>query len=210
MPGRIWDDYADWSEVARQGSIEAVRAAITGAAEWAPNRVSPAFAACLSALVATSRTGEAPATVLDFGCGLGRNAPLLRRFFPRLVGFDIPEMIARLRTPALASAARAYDALYDDLDAVAGRETVPVVYDSVVFQHILDRPTVADILAKLRRIPGWQILITVKNVKLEETLLQRMLRERGWTEVFAERDDASFEGARHGVRHDLVVSRRPV
>jgi hypothetical protein len=32
--------------------------------------------------------------VLDFGCGLGRNFPYLKTIASRVVGFDLPEMIA--------------------------------------------------------------------------------------------------------------------
>jgi SAM-dependent methyltransferase len=38
--------------------------------------------------------------VLDFGCGLGRNFPFLRRAARTVAGFDLPPMIERCRTAA--------------------------------------------------------------------------------------------------------------
>ena len=208
MGADIWDGYANWSEVAKQDPLDVVKQKITGAAEWAPNHVPPGLRAFLETLAAAHRAQGMAAAVLDFGCGLGRNGPLLRRFFPRVVGYDLPEMMARFRSPLLEGA-RFYDALYDDLDALAGAEAVTVLYDSVVFQHILDVPAVRDILSRLLRIPSLGVLVTLKNEKVEETALQRLLRQRGWKEVLAEHDEASFQGALHGIRHDVVVARRP-
>ena len=49
-------------------------------------------------------------TVLDFGCGLGRNFPYLRTIARHVVGFDLPPMIARCRSLAPVPA----DTLVDD------------------------------------------------------------------------------------------------
>jgi SAM-dependent methyltransferase len=75
-------------------------------------------------------------TVLDFGCGLGRNFPYLKSIARQVEGFDLPPMIARCR--ALASGQVL--ALHDDWSAVAGSGGPAGRYDlifaSLVIQHI--------------------------------------------------------------------------
>ena len=208
-PADIWDGYANWTEAAANDPDDALKRKITGAADWVPNHLPPGLEACLRTLAADRRHAGAEAVALDFGCGLGRNAPILRPLFPRLIGFDLPGMVARLKAPEFAPAARLYDALYDDLGILARSEPVHVVYDSVVFQHILHEPTVAAIMAELLRMPGLTAFVTLKNQKVAETLAQRILREQGWTAAFSETDETSFQGAHYGIRHDLVVARRP-
>jgi SAM-dependent methyltransferase len=69
--------------------------------------------------------------VLDFGCGVGRNFPYLSTVATRVVGFDLPPMIARCRELAGAQAA----SLVDDWADVR-RERFDLVYASLVLQHI--------------------------------------------------------------------------
>lgn len=69
--------------------------------------------------------------VLDFGCGLGRNFPLLAQLAPKVVGFDLPPMIARCRDQALPAALR----LDDDWPRLT-EERFDLVYASLVLQHI--------------------------------------------------------------------------
>ena len=69
--------------------------------------------------------------VLDFGCGLGRNFPYLKAIASRVVGFDLPEMIARCRAAAPAGA----DVLSSDWDAVRGMP-FDLVFASLVLQHV--------------------------------------------------------------------------
>ena len=198
----IWDGYANWSEVAAKDSFELLKQKITGAADWRPNYFSPGLMDVLRQL-------GADAVLADFGCGLGRNAAVLRGACSRLVGLDLPEMIARLRAPELAPAAGLYDALYDDVAVLARAEPVDAVYDSVMFQHILHEPTVEAIMGALLAMPGFAMFVTLKNQKVAETLAQRVLREAGWRTTLAEVDEKSFQGAHYGIKHDLVVARRP-
>jgi SAM-dependent methyltransferase len=75
-----------------------------------------------------------PATlesVLDFGCGVGRNFPFLRPRAGRVCGFDLPPMIARCREIAPV----AVDALWDDW-AVVATQCFDLVFASLVLQHI--------------------------------------------------------------------------
>lgn len=69
--------------------------------------------------------------VLDFGCGLGRNFPHLRRVADTVCGFDLPPMIERCR--AVPEAAEV--SLFDDWDAVRERR-FDLIVASLVLQHI--------------------------------------------------------------------------
>ena len=69
--------------------------------------------------------------VLDFGCGLGRNFPYLQSVAARVVGYDLPPMIARCREAAAGGA----DLLTSDWHAVAAMR-FDLVFASLVLQHI--------------------------------------------------------------------------
>ena len=69
--------------------------------------------------------------VLDFGCGLGRNFPLLNRRSSRVIGFDLPAMIARCRKSTDGSGVQ----LSDDWEQLRV-EAFDVIYASLVLQHI--------------------------------------------------------------------------
>lgn len=70
-------------------------------------------------------------SVLDFGCGLGRNLPYLTTIANEVVGYDLPEMIERCR---LASPVPVR-LLTGDWTAVRGMR-VDLVFASLVLQHI--------------------------------------------------------------------------
>ncbi|HJR58914.1 MAG TPA: class I SAM-dependent methyltransferase [Vicinamibacterales bacterium] len=70
-------------------------------------------------------------TVLDFGCGLGRNFPYLNRLAARVSGFDLPPMIARCRALGADPAVR----LHDDWTALRAHR-FDLVFASLVLQHI--------------------------------------------------------------------------
>ncbi|HUL73107.1 MAG TPA: class I SAM-dependent methyltransferase [Vicinamibacterales bacterium] len=69
--------------------------------------------------------------VLDFGCGLGRNFPYLTGIAERVVGFDLPAMIARCR----ALATTPVDGLDDDWTRVR-QQRFDLVFASLVVQHV--------------------------------------------------------------------------
>lgn len=85
-------------------------------------------------------------SVLDFGCGLGRNFPYLKSVSARVVGYDLPEMIERCR----ALAAQPADALSSDWDSVR-REHYDFVFASLVLQHVAE-PVARTALADFARM----------------------------------------------------------
>lgn len=70
-------------------------------------------------------------SVLDFGCGVGRNFPYLKSIAPHVVGFDLQPMIARCRSLATESV----DVLTSDWDELS-RQRFDLVFASLVLQHI--------------------------------------------------------------------------
>lgn len=70
-------------------------------------------------------------SVLDFGCGLGRNFPYLKRIASRVEGFDLPAMIERCRVLATEQVS---DLIGDWNDARTRR--YDLVFASLVLQHI--------------------------------------------------------------------------
>lgn len=71
------------------------------------------------------------ASVLDFGCGVGRNFPYLKSIASQVVGFDLEPMIARCR----ALATETVDRLTSDWEDVS-RRRFDLVFASLVLQHI--------------------------------------------------------------------------
>ena len=95
-------------------------------------------------------------SVLDFGCGVGRNFPYLRSVASKIAGFDLPPMIARCRHIAPDGA----DVLADDWSSVR-QQRFDLVYASLVLQHIettairaflADFATMAPVIYLLTRI----------------------------------------------------------
>jgi SAM-dependent methyltransferase len=75
---------------------------------------------------------ESIASVLDFGCGLGRNFSYLTTVAARVVGFDLPEMIARVRELVPRSGAVV---LSSDWDAIRAMP-FDLIFASLVLQHV--------------------------------------------------------------------------
>jgi SAM-dependent methyltransferase len=72
-----------------------------------------------------------PRRVLDFGCGVGRTFPFLKRLAPHVTGFDLPPMIERCRTLAPQPA----NALFDDW-ATVRTQRFDLIVSVLVLQHI--------------------------------------------------------------------------
>lgn len=135
----------DWLRVAESGSGDEVREWIlTGTTSGKP----------FTPYVPTLRLPEGLSSVLDFGCGLGRNFPYLIRIADRVTGFDLPPMIARCRAlPAAAGVT-----LSDDWEAIS-REPFDLVFASLVLQH-LDTATIERRLGEFSRMAPLTYLLT--------------------------------------------------
>lgn len=80
-------------------------------------------------------------TVLDFGCGMGRNLPDLRRYFDEVWGFDLPNMVRHAPIDL-------YDAVGSS-HILVDRMEYDCVFASLVFQHI-EAKTLARYLRNLK------------------------------------------------------------
>jgi SAM-dependent methyltransferase len=70
-------------------------------------------------------------SVLDFGCGVGRNFPYLKSIARRVSGFDLPPMIGRCRVLATESV----DVLSDDWIGISSRQ-FDLIFAALVMQHV--------------------------------------------------------------------------
>ncbi|WP_457586127.1 class I SAM-dependent methyltransferase [Ensifer canadensis] len=205
MKSHIWDGYGRWDKIAESADISSIKRMITGdKVSWKPNFCSPALAYAFASVASLVEDAEGIPTVLDFGCGLGRNGKMLQRHFPRVVGVDLPEMIEKNRSHCQS---RPYDALYGDLEQVLASEKVHVVYDSVVFQHFADVEYCEGLLLRLATVGTVDTFVTLRHGLIPEANSQvlNVLRPLGWRVIHSERDTLSFDGE----PHELVILRRP-
>lgn len=105
-----------------------------------------------------------PASILDFGTGIGNSLPHLAKSFPgaRLVGLDVSRNsldVADRRFPGVAELVR-----YDGVAAPFEDETFDLIFSACVFHHI-DAAEHGQIFAELRRLlkPGGQMVIFEHN-----------------------------------------------
>jgi hypothetical protein len=119
-----YDAYANWQTVTSAKSVDQVKNIITGCSVWKETT--------LPKTVWASSTLEKN-VVLDFGCGLGRNAKMLRRAFGRVIGYDLDPMLAMLNNqppPPL------YDITSSNLQELLDTAQITHIYEAVVWQHI--------------------------------------------------------------------------
>jgi SAM-dependent methyltransferase len=199
----IWDAYGNWDEIAGAGEVHDVKKKITGnMAAWRPNFCPPALSYAFEYAVDEYANDFNPmATALDFGCGLGRNSPLLKRHFPDLIGVDLPEMIARLQTePSF----RRYRKVFPSLATAAESENFCLIYESVVLQHIIDGDFIAKMLAPLASLKPLRTFVSLTNVARDDAPHVAVLKQMGWFIWHTEVETLSFEG----LAHRLTIFRR--
>jgi SAM-dependent methyltransferase len=197
--GNIWNGYGRWDEIAKLPNIDEVKKKITGyKRSWRPNFVPPAIAYIFEYAVdeALGSDSHVVPTAVDFGCGLGRNAPILSRFFPRVVGVDLPEMAARIENEFFVQ--KAYSAIYSAVSDLTSSEDFCALYDSVVFQHLENRDYIHGLIAALSAGLSFRTIISVYNANIPYPHLD-ILAEKGWTIWHTEIETLSFEGAPHSV-----------
>jgi SAM-dependent methyltransferase len=93
-------------------------------------------------------------SVLDFGCGVGRNFPYLKSIARQVAGFDLEPMIMRCR----ALATDTVDLLTSDWQDVS-RRRFDLVFASLVLQHI-ETDTCRLYLANFARMAPATYLLT--------------------------------------------------
>lgn len=189
--GNIWDSWGDWRKIASEGKLEFVKRKITGVHGFHPNYCSPALSHVFQF---TTAEADEPIAV-DFGCGLGRNGPLLKHFFPRVVGLDLPEMLQRLRSEQGGRGAQAYSRLVSDIDAVGD---VCLIYDSVVLQHIIDESYLKPLVDSISRIQSLITIVSIYNTGVAARHID-LLKANGWLVWHQETETLSFQGAPHRV-----------
>jgi SAM-dependent methyltransferase len=117
------DTRSEWAELAATATDEDLRERIlTGFKTGKP----------FTPYAATLPLPAGIASVLDFGCGLGRNFPYLATIATHVVGFDLPEMIARARAVVIG---RPGLTLSSDWDAVRAMP-FDLIFASLVLQHV--------------------------------------------------------------------------
>jgi SAM-dependent methyltransferase len=116
MPGRD-----EWMDVAAADADEVRERILTGYKSGKP----------FTPYVPTFALPGPLGSVLDFGCGVGRNFPYLKTIARRVEGFDLPPMIER----CCALAPERVDALHDQWADVRSRR-YDLVFASLVLQHV--------------------------------------------------------------------------
>jgi hypothetical protein len=143
-----------------------------------------------------AKNNSEPPTLLDFGCGLGRNSSTLRNHFPRLIGYDLPEMIDKLKNIYHNDSQNDYASLYSSIHDMVSIDNYCALYDSVVLQHLIDRAYVNDLIEKLSVKPSFRTFISLTNQVRPHPHLELLL-EKGWSIWHREVETLSFDGAPH-------------
>jgi predicted TPR repeat methyltransferase len=116
MPGRD-----EWNEIAAADADELRERILTGYKSGKP----------FTPYVPTISLPASIESVLDFGCGLGRNFPYLKTIATRVEGFDLPLMIERCRALGAEQGSRLSSDWMD-----VGTRRYDLVFASLVLQHI--------------------------------------------------------------------------
>ena len=150
MPGRN-----DWLAVASGNEDDIRERILTGYKGGRP----------FTPYLPTLRLPAAIGSVLDFGCGLGRNFPYLRRVARTVAGFDLPPMIERCRT----SASESIDLLTSDWDRLK-LISFDLIVASLVLQDIEPAP-VREFLRDFSRMAPAVYLLTRIRTEFDENIL---------------------------------------
>ena len=194
----IWDGYGDWDAIAKNNSSEQIKNYITGDKKaWTPNFFSPALDYVFQYCKKEYKIKYSSDIIaLDFGCGLGRNGPMLKSFFSDIIGFDRPEMINRLNSLDHALEEIPYRQTYTSFSDLVQEEKLGILYDSVVFQHIIDKNYLLDIFNLLNSMESFRTFVSIYNASVRPVHIE-MLLEKNWRVWHTETETLSFEGSPH-------------
>jgi 2-polyprenyl-3-methyl-5-hydroxy-6-metoxy-1,4-benzoquinol methylase len=115
-------------------------------------------------------------SVLDFGCGLGRNFPYLAGIARTVAGFDLPPMVARCHT----ATGHGIDLLSSDWNQVR-QLRFDLIFASLVLQHIEPHP-MRSFLRDFSHMTPAVYLITRTDTDFGEQLLE-VIADLGFFEV---------------------------
>ncbi len=138
-------------------------------------------------------------SVLDFGCGLGRNFPYLMRIARTVAGFDLPPMIERCRADAGGAAAL----LSSDWNQVR-QLRFDLIFTTLVLQHIEPHPA-RTFLQDFSRMAPSVYLLTRTNTDFGENLLD-IVADLDFFEVVGECVEVDHDPETHQLK---VVARMP-
>ena len=144
-------------------------------------------------------------SVLDFGCGLGRNFPYLTTIASEVVGYDLPEMIERCRTVSPVPVHR----LTGDWTGVSGMR-LDLVFASLVLQHI-PTPQIERYAADIARLAPLTYLLSRGTTDGGDNVFDILVR----SSLFEMSDctEVEHDPATHGLRvigpASIEQARRP-
>lgn len=197
-----YDGYTNWQTAANpKNDIIRVKKLITGGEIWRET---------ILPVIVKEYWQKKSASVIDFGCGLGRNAAMLREVFPQqqVAGYDLELMIKRLTElyPKL------YDVVSWDLVSLLSRmQTQQIcIFECVVWQHILwESNVVQRIIEIFNKTPSITSIYTVWNAKVaHQTLFIQHMVDNGWkVEVTGDLDEKQKETLGH-VDHNWYLFKK--
>jgi len=138
-------------------------------------------------------------SVLDFGCGLGRNFPYLTGIARSVAGFDLPPMIERCRSVAAGTV----DFLSPDWNQVR-QLRFDLIFTTLVLQHIEPHPARAFLHDFAHMAPS-VYLLTRTDTDFGESLLD-IVSDLGFFDVAGECVEVDHDQKTHQLR---VVGRMP-
>ena len=138
-------------------------------------------------------------SVLDFGCGLGRNFPYLSGIAQSVAGFDLPPMIQRCRELVGATV----DLLSPDWNQVR-QLRFDLIFSTLVLQHIEPEPARA-FLRDFSNMTPSVYLLTRTDTDFGESLLQ-VVADLGIFDVVGDCVEVDHDPETHQLK---VVGRMP-
>ena len=188
----IWCTYGNWDEYAKQDENETkLKICGVGHEEFKPNFISEETAEQLESIIPKN------ASIIDFGCGLGRNAPLLKKYFNKVYGYDIPSMIDKLKDSEDKTLLNMYDSLEDNIDNLL-KNNMEFLFESVVFQHIVSEDYCSKITEKIAK-SKINTLFILYNSGLESLpiAINMLINKHNFHITYETPDDESFPTIPH-------------
>ena len=108
------------------------------------------------------------------------------------ITFDRPEMINRLNSLDHALEEIPYRQTYTSFSDLVQEEKLGILYDSVVFQHIIDKNYLLDIFNLLNSMESFRTFVSIYNASVRPVHIE-MLLEKNWRVWHTETETLSFD-----------------